>query len=144
MSNEVTGADIRCGGAPKPVGPYPHARSVGRLLFLSGMGPRKSGVKEIPGVVLNEDGTVRSYDIETQTRSVFENVRLVLEAGGSDWGRIVDVLVFLTDMKRDFPTFNRVYGEYFKDKGTQPTRTTVEVGNLPTPIAVELKVIATI
>lgn len=131
--------------APEPVGAYPHARRVGNLLFLSGIGPRRRGSKAIPGVVLDNAGQVVEYDIETQTRSVMENVRAVLEASGSSWARIVDVSVFLTDMKRDFATFNSVYAEYFsEDVRENPTRTTVEVGALPTPIAVELKVIATI
>lgn len=128
--------------APEPVGAYPHARRVGNLLFLSGVGPRKRGTKEIPGVTLNPDGSIASYDIEAQCRSCFDNVRAVLEASGSSWDRMVDVLVFLTDMKRDFQTFNRVYAERFGE--VRPTRTTIEVGALPTPIAVELKVIATI
>jgi 2-aminomuconate deaminase len=128
--------------APEPVGAFPHAKRVGHLLFLSGIGPRVRGSKEIPGVTLAEDGSVAAYDIETQTLSVFRNVRTVLEDAGSSWDRIVDVQVFLTDMKRDFATFNRRYAEHFADN--QPTRTTVEVGSLPTPIAVELKVIATI
>lgn len=128
--------------APEPVGAYPHARRVGNLLFLSGVGPRKRGTKEIPGVTLNPDGSIASYDVEAQCRSCFDNVRAVLEASGSSWDRMVDVLVFLTDMKNDFQTFNRVYAEYFGE--VRPTRTTIEVGALPTPIAVELKVIATI
>lgn len=126
--------------APEPVGPYPHARRVGNLLFLSGVGPRKKGSKEIPGVTLDGHGNVTSYDIETQCRSVFENVRLVLEASGVAWTDLVDVTVFLTDMKRDFPMFNKVYAEYFREN--QPCRTTVEVNALPTPIAIELKCIA--
>ncbi len=126
--------------APEPVGPYPHARRTGNLLFLSGIGPRSRGRKEIPGVVLDASGKIVSYDIETQCRSVFENVRSVLEDAGSAWGRIIDVTVFLTDMRRDFATFNRIYDEYFRED--RPTRTTVEVGALPTPIAIELKVIA--
>ncbi|QOJ02383.1 MAG: RidA family protein [Planctomycetia bacterium] len=128
--------------APEPVGAFPHARRVGNLLFLSGIGPRKRGSKEIPGVTLDAAGNITSYDIEVQTRAVFENVRLVLEDAGSAWENIVDVQVFLTDMKRDFPAFNRLYAEFFSSN--QPTRTTIEVGSLPTPIAVELKVIATI
>lgn len=128
--------------APEPVGAYPHARRVGNLLFLSGVGPRKRGTKEIPGVTLNPDGSIASYDVEAQCRSCFDNVRAVLEASGSSWDRMVDVLVFLTDMKNDFQTFNRIYAEYFGE--VRPTRTTIEVGALPTPIAVELKVIATI
>jgi len=128
--------------APEAVGAFPHARRVGDMLFLSGMGPRKRGTKEIPGVTLGSDGRVVDYDIEAQCRSVFDNVRTVLEDAGSSWDRIVDVTVFLTDMKQDFPTFNRIYAEYFTDN--QPSRTTVEVGALPTPIAVELKVIATV
>jgi 2-aminomuconate deaminase len=128
--------------APEPVGAFPHARRVGNLLFLSGMGPRRRGSKAIPGVTLDADGGVAGYDIEAQCRAVFENVRAVLEDAGSSWDRIVDVTVFLTDMKKDFPVFNRLYAEHFA--GNQPTRTTVEVGALPTPIAVELKIIATI
>ena len=128
--------------APEPVGAFPHAKKVGGLLFLSGIGPRKRGTKEIPGVTFAQDGSVASYDVAQQTLSVFENVRTVLEDAGSDWSRIVDVTVFLTDMQKDFKTFNALYAEHFADN--QPTRTTVEVGALPTPIAVELKVIATI
>ena len=128
--------------APEPVGAFPHAKKVGGLLFLSGIGPRKRGTKEIPGVTFASDGSVASYDVAEQTLSVFENVRTVLEDAGSDWSRIVDVTVFLTDMQKDFRTFNALYAEHFADN--QPTRTTVEVGALPTPIAVELKVIATV
>ena len=128
--------------APEPVGPYPHARRVGSLLFLSGIGPRKRGAKEIPGVTLDDAGNITAYDIAVQTRAVMENVRLVLEDAGSGWDKIVDVQVFLTNMKEDFATFNRIYAEYFKSN--QPTRTTIEVGDLPTPIAVELKVIAAV
>ncbi len=128
--------------APEPVGLYPHARKVGNLLFLSGVGPRKRGSKEIPGVTLNSAGEIEAYDIEAQCHSVFQNVRLILEAAGARWENLVDVTVFLTNMKRDFPIFNRVYAEYFKDN--QPCRTTVEVNALPTPIAIELKCIATI
>lgn len=130
--------------APEPVGPYPHARRVGNLLFLSGVGPRKRGSKEIPGVTLDSSGNVISSDIEVQCRSVFENVRHVLEASGSRWEDLVDVTVFLTDMKKDFATYNRIYKEYFPNPATQPCRTTVEVGALPTPIAIELKCIAVV
>jgi len=128
--------------APEPVGAYPHARRVGELLFLSGVGPRARGTKQIPGVTLDDDGNIVDYDIETQCRAVFANVRTILEEAGSSWDRIVDVLVFLTNMRDDFATYNRVYAEHFADN--QPTRTTIEVGALPTPIAIELKVIATI
>ncbi len=128
--------------APEPVGPYPHARRVGNLLFLSGIGPRERGVKNIPGVELNEQGDIVSYDITVQCRSVFRNINYILEEAGSSWNNIIDVTVFLTNMKADFPTFNRIYAEYFKTN--QPCRTTVEVNRLPTPIAIELKVIATI
>ncbi|HMP99828.1 MAG TPA: Rid family hydrolase [Cyclobacteriaceae bacterium] len=126
--------------APEPVGLYPHARKVGNLLFLSGVGPRKRGSKEIPGVTLDASGNIISYDIEAQCHSVFENVRLVLEASGAKWEDLVDVTVFLTNMKADFATYNKIYAEYFKDN--QPCRTTVEVNALPTPIAIELKCIA--
>ena len=128
--------------APEPVGHYPHARRVGNLLFLSGVGPRESGKKQIPGVQLDEQGNIVAYDIEVQTRSVFENVRAVLEDAGSSWDRLVDVTVFLTNMKADFPTYNRLWAEYFRDN--PPCRTTLEIGSLPTPIAIELKCIATI
>jgi 2-aminomuconate deaminase len=126
--------------APEPVGSYPHARKVGDLLFLSGVGPRKRGTKEIPGVTLNDKGEIEAYDIGKQCHSVFENVRLILEASGSDWEHLVDVTVYLTNMKNDFATFNKIYAEYFKEN--QPCRTTVEVNALPTPIAIELKCIA--
>ena len=129
--------------APEPVGAFPHAKQVGNLLFLSGIGPRVRGSKEIPGVKVDADGKILSYDIETQCRAVFENVRLVLEDAGATWNDIVDVTVFLTDMKKDFPVYNQIYPEYFAGPGKpNPTRTTVEVGALPTPIAIELKVIA--
>ncbi len=128
--------------APEPVGLYPHAKQVGQLLFLSGVGPRKAGTKEIPGVELDSVGNVISYDIETQCRSVFENVRMILEDAGSSWTKLVDVTVYLTHMKADFKKYNQIYAEYFKD--VQPCRTTVEVLSLPTPIAIELKCIATI
>lgn len=128
--------------APEPVGLYPHARRVGNLLFLSGVGPRERGSKKIPGVELDEKGNIISYDIEAQCHSVFRNIRYILEDAGSGWENIVDVTVFLTNMKDDFAVFNRIYGEYFKDN--QPCRTTLEINKLPTPIAIELKVIATI
>jgi 2-aminomuconate deaminase len=134
--------EINSDKAPEPVGSYPHARRVGELLFLSGIGPRARGTKQIPGVVLNEKGEIKSYDIELQCHSVFQNVKFVLEASGSSWEKLVDVTVFLTNMKRDFPTFNKIYAEYFTKN--QPCRTTVEVTALPTPIAIELKCIATI
>jgi 2-aminomuconate deaminase len=130
--------------APEPVGAFPHAKRVGNLLFLSGIGPRVRGSQEIPGVTLDADRNIVSYDIETQCRAVFENVRLVLEDAGASWDDIVDVTVFLTNMK-DFPIYNRIYAEHFAgpDK-PNPTRTTIEITALPTPIAIELKVIAAV
>ncbi len=128
--------------APEPVGMYHHASKVGNILFLSGVGPRERGTKKIPGVELNEDGTIASYDIEKQCHSVFKNVKLVLEASGSSWDKLVDVTVFLTNMKDDFKTYNKIYAEYLKDN--LPCRTTCEINCLPTPIAIELKCIATI
>ena len=128
--------------APEPVGLYPHARRVGNTLYLSGVGPRERGVKEIPGVTLDADGNILAYNIETQCRSVFNNVKLILEASGSSWDQLVDVTVFLTNMKDDFKTYNKVYAEYFADN--QPCRTTVEISSLPTPIAIELKCVATV
>lgn len=131
---------INSSKAPEPVGLYPHARRVGNLLFLSGVGPRERGTKKIPGVELDANGEIISYDIERQCRSVFQNVRWILEESGSSWEKIVDVTVFLTNMKDDFATYNKVYAEYFKDN--LPCRTTIEINKLPTPIAIELKVIA--
>ena len=133
---------INSSKAPEPVGLYPHARRVGDLLFLSGVGPRERGKKEIPGVVLNEAGEIISYDIEMQCHSVFRNIKYILEDAGSSWEKIVDVTVFLTNMKDDFKIYNRIYADYFKDN--LPCRTTCEINCLPTPIAIELKVIATI
>jgi 2-aminomuconate deaminase len=131
--------------APEPVGAFPHAKRVGDLLFLSGIGPRVRGSKKIPGVMLDAAGNVETYDIETQCRAVFENVRLVLEDAGATWNDIVDVTVFLTNMKNDFPIYNKLYAEYFAGEGKpNPTRTTIEITALPTPIAIELKVIAAI
>ena len=131
--------------APEPVGAYPHAKRVGNLLFLSGLGPRERGAKRIPGVELDEDGNIVSYDIAAQCHSVFKNTRAVLEEAGSAWENIVDVTVFLTNMKNDFPVFNQIYAEYFAGDGKpHPARTTLEINCLPTPIAIELKVIATV
>ena len=138
MSDET----INSGKAPEPVGAYPHARRVGNLLFLSGVGPRERGSKNIPGVELGGNGEILSYNIEVQCNAVFQNVKYILEAAGSSWEQMVDVQVFLTNMKDDFATYNRVYAEWFKDN--QPCRTTVEINCLPTPIAIELKVIATV
>jgi len=126
--------------APEPVGAYPHAKRVGDFLFLSGVGPREKGTKIIPGVELNEQGEIQSYDVEKQCHSVFKNIKLILEASGASWDQLVDVTVFLTNMKDDFPLFNKVYAEYFGK--VRPCRTTIEVGSLPTPIAVELKCLA--
>jgi 2-aminomuconate deaminase len=134
------GESIRTARAPRAVGAYPHARRAGQLLFLSGIGPRTADGSGIPGVKLDADGNVASYDIEAQCHAVFRNVRAVLESAGATWDDLLDVTVFLTDMKRDFAVFNRIYGEYFTEDG--PCRTTVEVTRLPTPIAIELKCIA--
>ena len=133
---------IESQNAPEPVGLYPHARQVGDLIFLSGIGPRKRGKKSIPGVELDQYGNIISYDIEVQCHSVFKNVRMVLEDSGTNWGNLIDVTVFLTNMKNDFEIFNRIYAGYFEDN--QPCRTTVEISSLPTPIAIELKCIATV
>jgi 2-aminomuconate deaminase len=126
--------------APGPVGAYPHARQAGNLLFLSGIGPREPAIDAIPGNEYDPAGNLIRYDIAAQCRSVFRNVRVILEDAGSSWDQIVDVTVFLTNMRDDFATFNRLYAEHFADN--RPTRTTVEVNRLPTPIAIELKVIA--
>jgi 2-aminomuconate deaminase len=130
------------GRAPAPVGPYPHARRVGNLLFLSGLGPREPGTGRVPGNVLDDAGNVVGYDFAAQCHAVFRNVRAVLEDAGSGWEHIVDVTAFLTNLKDDFATFNRIWAEYFTTN--RPTRTTVEVSRLPTAIAIELKVIATV
>lgn len=134
--------EIHSSKAPEPVGLYPHARIVGDLLFLSGVGPRQKGKKEIPGVSLDKSGNITSYDIEAQCHSVFANVKAILEEAGSSWENLVDVTVFLTNMKKDFARYNELYAQYFKDN--RPCRTTVEVNALPTPIAIELKCIATL
>jgi len=134
--------NIKINKAPKPVGAYPHSKKVGNFLFLSGVGPRKGDLDEIPGVNKDEDGKVISHDIEIQCHSVFENVKIILEESGSNWENLVDITVFLTDMENDFKKYNEIYAEYFKHD--QPCRTTVEVSSLPTPIAIELKCIATI
>ncbi len=128
--------------AATPLGAYPHARRVGNLLFLSGIGSRSAKDNSIPGLELDADGTIVKYDIAAETHQVMANVKAVLEASGSSWDKIVDVTVFLTNMKTDFPIYNKIYAEYFTD--VQACRTTVEVKSLPTPIAIELKVIATI
>lgn len=128
--------------APDPVGAYPHARQVGNMLYLSGVGPREKNQKAIPGVTLDDQGNIASYDITEQTLSVFRNVRFILEDAGSSWQNIVDVQVYLTNMKSDFPVFNKLYTEHFA--GVDACRTTIQIGALPTPIAIELKVIATI
>lgn len=135
-------SSISSNKAPEPVGHYPHARRVGDLLFLSGVGPRERGTAKIPGVELDAAGNIISYDIETQVRSVFQNVRWILEDAGSSWEKIVDVTVFLTNMQDDFPVYNRLWKEYFAVD--PPCRTTLEINCLPTPIAIELKVIATV
>jgi len=126
--------------APEPIGLYPHAKRMGNLLFLSGVGPRERGSKKIPGVELDEKGNILSYEIEVQCRSVFQNVKWILEEAGSSWDKLIDVTVFLTNMKDDFGTYNKLWAEYFKD--SQPCRTTIEIKSLPTPIAIELKCVA--
>ena len=133
---------IKSQNAPKPVGLYPHARRVGNLLFLSGVGPRSVDNTNIPGVNLNKDGKIISYNIEKQCHSVFKNVNNILKDSGSSWENLIDVTVFLTNMKDDFNLYNKIYSYYFKDN--QPCRTTVEISSLPTPIAIELKCIAII
>lgn len=133
---------IHTTNAATPLGAYPHARKAGNLLFLSGIGPRNAVDNSIPGLQLDKDGNILSYDIEAECHSVFANVKAVLEASGSKWENMVDVTVYLTHMKKDFPIYNKIYGEYFQH--VQACRTTVEVKSLPTPIAIELKVIALI
>ena len=134
--------NIKTDKAPQPVGSYPHARRVGNLLFLSGVGPRRPGTNVIPGVMMDGQGNPVGHDIDAQCHSVFENVKIILDESGSHWENLVDVTVFLTNMKRDFDVFNKIYSDFFKNN--QPCRTTVEVNCLPTPIAIELKCIATI
>lgn len=133
---------IQTDTAPRPVGAYPHARQVGELLFLSGIGPRAPGSDEIPGNDYHADGRLLSYDISAQTRSVFANVRAVLQASGARWEDLVDVTVYLTDMARDFSAYNAIWTEYFPEIGTAPCRTTLGITALPTPIAIELKCVA--
>jgi len=142
----MTNDSIHSASAAEPVGAYPHARRAGDLLFLSGVGPRRRDTKDIPGVSLDADGTMLDYDIEAQIRSCFHNVKIILEEAGSSWDNIVDVLVFLTDMKRDFATYNTLWAEYFPEGKKQPTRTTIQIAALPqggnAPIAFEVKVVA--
>jgi 2-aminomuconate deaminase len=133
---------INSSKAPEPVGLYPHAKKLGNLLFLSGVGPRERGSKKIPGVELDEKANIISYDIEIQCRSVFQNVKYILEEAGSSWDKLIDITVFLTNMKDDFQAYNKLWAEYFKDE--QPCRTTIEIKSLPTPIAIELKCIASV
>ncbi len=140
----MSAGGIRAGNAPRAVGHYPHARRVGNLLFLSGIGPRDPASNAIPGTVLFADGRVQRYDIRAQVRAAFANARTVLEAAGARWEDLVDVTVFLTAMARDFPAYNEVWAEYFPDPATAPCRTTVGITALPTPIAIELKCIAAI
>ena len=140
MSNSTTHSSER---APEPVGAYPHAKRAGDFLYLSGVGPRQRGSSEIPGVTLDGEGNVIEHDIEVQCRSCFDNVKAILEDAGATWNDVVDVLVFLTDMEGDFKRYNKVYAEYFAGEGNpNPTRTTIEINCLPTPIAVEVKVVA--
>ncbi len=138
----MNGEKFNSDRAPSAVGLYPHARKVGGMLYLSGVGPRKVGQIDIPGVTLNSNGEIESYNIEEQCHSVFANVKYILEDAGSSWEKIIDVQVFLTNIKDDFETYNKLYAEYFKHN--QPCRTTIEIKRLPTPIAIELKVIANI
>ena len=138
----MSNTKIESSKAPEPVGLYPHARKVGNLLFLSGVGPRERGSKKIPGVELDDNGHIISYDIEAQCHSVFRNIKYILEDSGSSWNNIVDVTVFLTNMKDDFAKYNKIWAEYFKEN--PPCRTTIEINKLPTPIAIELKVMAVV
>ncbi len=138
----MTDSTFNTDSAPDPVGAYPHARRVGNLLFLSGVGPRLAGSDMVPGNMYDDQGDLIEYDIEAQCHSVFTNVKTILEASGSQWDDLIDVTIFLTDMERDFKQFNQIYSEYFT--GNQPTRTTIEINSLPTPIAIELKCIAQI
>ena len=139
---------IHSSNAAEPVGSYAHARRAGGLLFLAGIGPRQRGSKKIPGVTLDASGNVADYDVAAQVHSCFENVRIILEQAGSSWDRIIDVTVFLTDMKRDFATVNAIWATYFKEPATQPCRTTIEIKSLPqagdSPINFEVKVVATV
>lgn len=142
FSSHSTTQSFDSSRAPEPVGPYPHARRAGDFIYLSGVGPRRRGSKEIPGVTLGSDGRVAEYCIETQCRSCFENARRVVEDAGARWDQVVDVTVYLTDMARDFQTYNRIYAEYFAGPGNpNPTRTTLGITSLPTPIAVEVKAV---
>ena len=133
---------VQAGNAPRPVGHYPHARRVGDLLFLSGIGPRSPADNSIPGNVLDADGSLVAYDIAAQTHAVFANVRAVLEASNARWEELVDVTVYLTDMARDFAVYNTIWAQYFPDAATAPCRTTLGITALPTPIAIELKCVA--
>lgn len=138
----IMSKSINSSKAPEPVGNYPHARRMGNLLFLSGVGPRERGTEKIPGIEVSDDGKIISYDIAAQCHSVFKNVKNILEDSGSSWEEIIDVTVYLTNMKDDFPIYNKLWAEYFSVN--PPCRTTIEINCLPTPIGIELKVIAEI
>lgn len=140
---KTTPSSVQTSTAPQPVGAYPHARRVGDLLLLSGIGPRTPGTNAIPGNEYDNQGQLVSYDIARQTHAVFANVRAVLEAAGAQWQDLVDVTVYLTDMEGDFATYNAVWAEYFPDPANAPCRTTLGISALPTPIAIELKCVAT-
>lgn len=142
MSDAGQDRSINAASAPQAVGSYPHARRVGNLLFLSGIGPRNPADNTIPGNAYSADGRLHTYDIEAQARAVFANVRAVLEASGAGWDDLVDVTVYLTDMARDFKTYNAIWAEHFPDAAAAPCRTTLGITALPTPIAIELKCIA--
>ncbi len=133
---------IHAASAPAPVGTYPHARRVGNLLFLSGIGPRDAVTNTIPGNVHGADGHLLGHDIDLQARAVFANVRAVLADSGAQWSDLVDVTVYLTDMDRDFKAYNKVWAEHFPDPAMAPCRTTLGITALPTPIAIELKCVA--
>ena len=136
---EIEGS-VNTDSAPKPVGAYPHARRVGNMLYLSGVGPRQPGTNAIPGgPIHDENGEPLNYDIKAQTHAVVENVRRVVEEAGGTMEQVVDVTTFLVDMKRDFSGYNEVWAETLGTVG--PTRTTLAIDALPTPIAVEMKVI---
>jgi 2-aminomuconate deaminase len=134
--------------APEPVGAYPYVHRAGGLMFVSGVGPRQRGSKDIPGVTLDAAGKMVSYDMEAQVRAVMQNLRWILEENGSGWEKIVDMTCFLTDMERDFSVYNRVYAEYFPTGPGQPCRTTIGITALPrggnAPIAFEVKAVAAV
>lgn len=132
--------NISCDQIPTPVGSYAHARKVGDWLYLSALGPHRAGSDEVAGLKLNPDGRVHSHDIVMQTRATLENIEAVLNTAGGSLKNVVDVVVYLTDIKNDHKKFCGVFNEVFA--GIDPARTIMEVGFLDGKAAIQIKATA--